>query len=150
LASNNIRFITEASDSDVARYMQNCRALIFPTEEDFGIVPLEVQACGKPVIAYGRGGALETVIPLKNKDKQPETGVFYYDQTPDALLRAVEEFEAKCDDIDPQSCRTNALRFDSSIFETRFARCVQTAAPGVIIRVQESAIHENIARKAGL
>src|SRR4030042_2182700 len=61
-ASANVDFVEAADDEQVAGYMQKCRALIFPGEEDFGIVPLEAQACGKAVIAYGKGGALETVI----------------------------------------------------------------------------------------
>jgi glycosyltransferase involved in cell wall biosynthesis len=110
----NIAFIENASDEQAADYLKKCRALIFPGEEDFGIVPLEAQACGKAVIAFGRGGALETVIALNNdEDRQTvPTGVFFYRQTPDDLKEAVLKFEENRDLFEPENCRKNAVKFD--------------------------------------
>ncbi len=82
----DIRFTGRISDNEVKDYLQRCRALIFCAEEDFGIIPVEAQACGRPVIAYGKGGALETVI-------QGKTGVFFNEQKVDSLVNALQEFE---------------------------------------------------------
>lgn len=86
IAKPNIEFIGWASDAEIAEYNRKCKMLIFPGEEDFGIVPLEAMACGKPIIAYGKGGALETVVDKK-------TGVFFYQQNEDALLEAIRTAE---------------------------------------------------------
>jgi len=112
MVRRNITFVTEANDEEVAKYLGNCRAFIFPGEEDFGIVPLEAQASGKAVIAYAKGGSLETVVP-------GVTGVFFYDQTESALLDAIERFESNRDTFDPQKCRENAMRFDRSVYKKR-------------------------------
>ncbi len=93
-ASDNVRFFDWVSDDELHRFAADCRALIFPGEEDFGIVPLEVQSCGKPVIAYARGGALETVIGYDGKNEGQCTGVFFYEQTASALREAIKQFEA--------------------------------------------------------
>ena len=85
--AKNITFTGRISDEKLCSYLQNCKALIFCAEEDFGIVPLEVQACGRPVIAYGKGGACETV-------KDGKTGVFFSEQTADSAREAIERFEA--------------------------------------------------------
>jgi glycosyltransferase involved in cell wall biosynthesis len=79
-AGSSIEFILKPDDQKVQQLYAGCKALIFPGEEDFGIVPLEVQACGKPVIAYGKGGALETVVGIDSTDPDP-TGVFFGQQT---------------------------------------------------------------------
>jgi glycosyltransferase involved in cell wall biosynthesis len=86
MAKSNITFFPHLSRQELKDCFANCRALIFPGEEDFGIVPLEVQACGRPVIAYGRGGALETVVTGK-------TGLFFNEQTVEMLINAVKECE---------------------------------------------------------
>lgn len=114
MAPANVTFVENATDADVVQYMSKCRALIFPGEEDFGIVPLEAQACGKPVIAFGKGGALETIIGLDrdSSNESDATGVFFYEQDPGALVNAVRLFEAKRDAVDAQKCRDNAARFD--------------------------------------
>jgi glycosyltransferase involved in cell wall biosynthesis len=83
LAGPHIRFAGRLTDPEVAGLLAGCRAFIFPGEEDFGITPVEAQACGKPVVAWARGGALETV-------KSGETGCFYHEGTPEALAEAVE------------------------------------------------------------
>lgn len=110
MAKNNIRFTGRLSDEDVREYYRKCRALIFPAEEDFGLVPLEAQSCGRPVIAYGRGGALETVIEGK-------TGVFFSLQTAESLKEAVLDFEKKADEFDEKFIRLHALRFGYDRFK---------------------------------
>ncbi len=110
MAGPNIEFKGELSDEEVRNRYQRCKAFIFPSNDDFGITPVEAQACGKPVIAFGKGGALETVIEGK-------TGHFFYEQTPEALAKAIQE----CEKIkfDKKLCRRNALRFDEEIFKKK-------------------------------
>ena len=116
--AGNIRFIETAADEQVTEFMQKCTALLFCGEEDFGIVPLEAQSCGKPVIAYGKGGALETVIALENNSAADVTGLFFSEQTPGALAQAVETFEKNRQKFRPQACRQNALRFDKPVYKS--------------------------------
>jgi len=116
----NIHFLDNLDDNQVSQYLQKCTALIFPGLEDFGIVPLEAQACGKGVIAYGKGGVTETVLPLNDiSNNTAPTGIFFYEQTPIALKQAIIEFEEKRDKISPLNCRQNAIRFDLPIFKER-------------------------------
>ncbi len=104
---------------DVLRdYMQRARAFIFAAEEDFGIAPVEAQACGTPVIAYGKGGVTETVLP-------GETGLFFEEQTPESLIKAVAEFEASIDCFDPKRIRKNAERFSVTRFRKEFSEVVE-------------------------
>jgi len=98
----NIEFLGRVSDAQLKDLYRNCRALIFPGEEDFGLVPIEAQLWGKPVIAYGRGGVLETVI-----DK--ETGLFFHEQNHEDLVKAIGEFKEMV--FERQKIRENALRF---------------------------------------
>jgi glycosyltransferase involved in cell wall biosynthesis len=112
-AKKNIQFLGWVSNEELASLYTKCRALVFPGEEDFGIVPLEVQASGRPVIAYGRGGALETVIP-------PTTGLFFYEENPEALNNAVDEFEHTLTSFDPHKIRDNAMRFSRERFQREF------------------------------
>jgi glycosyltransferase involved in cell wall biosynthesis len=123
-ASPHIQFLGWQPDEVVRRYYRRCEALIFPGEEDFGIVPLEAQACGKPVIAFGKGGALETVIPLNQAERerapiQPATGVFFYEPTVEALADAVSLFRQQATAFDPHAIRRNALGFDRPVFKDR-------------------------------
>lgn len=120
IAPSNVWFEEDADDNSVVEYMRNCRALIFPGEEDFGIVPLEAQASGKPVIAFGKGGALETVIGFdETKNGQSDaTGIFFYEQSAEALCEAVSLFEKSNDRFSAQNCRANALRFDRSLYKS--------------------------------
>src|SRR3989338_5983552 len=92
-AKSNIEFLGRQHDNTLKEYYSKCKALIFPGEEDFGIVPVEAMASGRPVIAYGKGGALETVIPLNHKSEEKPTGIFFYEQTPEVLIGAVKYFE---------------------------------------------------------
>lgn len=118
ISGKNIEILEWVSDDDLSRLYSRCKALIFPGEEDFGIVPVEAQASGRPVIACGRGGALETVVPGK-------TGLFFSEQTPSALNQAVAEFESRCDSFDSQAIRRNAERFDKERFHREFAEFIQ-------------------------
>ena len=95
------------SDAELRNLYAGAKALIFPGVEDFGIVPVEAQAAGTPVIAFGRGGALETVV-------DGETGLFFGEQTVESLCNAIEEFESRS--WDASLCRTNANRFSKSRF----------------------------------
>ncbi len=105
---SHIRFLGPVPNEALAGLYRDARALIFTPEEDFGIVPLEAQASGRPVIAYGRGGALETVSPL--------TGLFFDEQTPDALVEAVRRFEAWEPHFRPADARAQAERFSRATF----------------------------------
>ncbi len=105
---SHIRFLGPVPDEALAGLYRDARALIFTPEEDFGIVPLEAQACGRPVIAYGRGGALETVSPL--------TGLFFDEQTPAALVEAVRRFEQWEPHFRPADARAQAERFSRATF----------------------------------
>ncbi len=115
IAGRNIRFLGHVPDHELRKLYQNCRALIFPGMEDFGIVAVEAQACGKPVVCYGKGGATESVIDR-------ETGVHFQSQEPEAqeqeaLIQAVEKLE-RCR-WDDRLIRENSLRFSVSRFHDR-------------------------------
>jgi len=125
LAGKNIELMGWQPDEIVREHYANCKALIFPGVEDFGIVPLEAQACGKPVIAYGKGGALETIVPLdeniKNEKEQSNsaTGMFFYEQTAESLANAVARFEDVQGQFNWQAIRKNAESFDRVIFKEK-------------------------------
>lgn len=118
----NIKLMGYQSTEVLRDHMQRARAFVFAAEEDFGIVPLEAQACGTPVIAFGKGGALETVRPL---GLERPTGVFFDKQTPEAIIAAVDEFERSGSAISPQDCRANAERFSVERFRTEFSELVE-------------------------
>jgi glycosyltransferase involved in cell wall biosynthesis len=128
MASADVSFVDNADDNQVAEYLKKCRALVFPGEEDFGIVPLEAQACGKQVIAFGKGGALETIIGLDNAQtaKADATGVFFYEQTPESLRKSILLFEKTRDRFDPSKCRANALKFDRRVYQQSIQNYIQS------------------------
>jgi glycosyltransferase involved in cell wall biosynthesis len=105
----HIRFLGNVPDAELPALYRNARALLFTGEEDFGITPLESQATGRPVIAYAKGGVLETVTP--------RTGLFFSEQTPAALAAAVRQFDAWEADFRPAEARTQARRFSKDAFQ---------------------------------
>jgi glycosyltransferase involved in cell wall biosynthesis len=131
LAGPTIQFMGRQPDHEVRRQLANCRAFIFPGEDDFGMTPLEAQACGRPVIAYGAGGALHTIVPGK-------TGIFFRSPEAESLAAAVSEF--RDDRFDPATIRQHALYFDTRQFRQRFLDFVES-------RIAE---YPTLARLAGL
>jgi glycosyltransferase involved in cell wall biosynthesis len=130
LAGPTVTFLGWQPDETIRHHMRRCRALLFPGEEDFGIVPVEAQACGTPVIAFGRGGATESVIPLAGA-KEP-TGIWFSAQTPDGLAAAIREFETRSREFSPEAARRNALTFNRDRFEREmlaFLNSVRGTAP---------------------
>ncbi len=113
--SSNITLLGYQEDSVLQDHMRRAKAFVFAAEEDFGIVPVEAQACGTPVIAYGVGGALENVVASGDKP----TGVFFAEQTPTAIAEAVRAFESRTTPIDPAHCRQNAEYFSEEAFRNR-------------------------------
>jgi glycosyltransferase, family 1 len=97
--------------------MQKAKAFVFSAEEDFGIIPVEAQACGTPVIAYGRGGVLETVCGIETANP---TGIFFYRQDIPSVCEGVKQFETTGQKIIPKTCRKNAERFTSTVFQQTF------------------------------
>lgn len=120
IARPNIEFLGRQTDQQMLVLMQRCRALIFPGEEEFGIVPVEVMACGRPVIAYGSGGVLETVV-------EGETGVFFRDQTVEALSDAIERFERREFQFSAQKIRNRADLFATAIFKRKFSDFIENS-----------------------
>ncbi|WP_175776266.1 glycosyltransferase family 4 protein [Burkholderia anthina] len=108
--------------------MRRAKAFVFAAEEDFGISVVEAQACGTPVIAYGKGGALETV--LEPQSHGHPTGLFFDEQTPHAIVAAVDDFERAPQRFTPNACRANAERFSADTFRRRFLDYVEAALPG--------------------
>ncbi len=124
MAGPTVEFLGRQDDATVAELYGRCRALLFPGHEDFGMVPVEVQACGRPVVAYGRGGTLETVI-------DGLTGVHFPQQTVHHLVRAMQKLEAM--HFAPEACRENAERFSAAVFRRSIMAAFeqQVAAGGV-------------------
>jgi len=145
-APPNVEFVGWQPQEDLVRLYQGCRALIFPGVEDFGIVPLEAQACGKPVIALGAGGVLESVrgrwvhpqSEVSSGDLSPGkdlaveegsfTGLFFSQATPQALIEAVRTFYQM--EFDPEAIRANALRFDREVFKERIQQFLKKVLSG--------------------
>ena len=118
----NVTVLGYQTDDVMCDYMQRAKAFVFAAEEDFGITPLEAQACGTPVIAYGKGGVLETIRGLD--DEQP-TGVFFAEQSIQAIQAAVISFEQEAARILPVSCRNNACRFAPERFRAELMAFVE-------------------------
>lgn len=131
MAARNIQFLGRLPDDDVRRQMAHCRALIFPGDEDFGLTPVEAQASGRPVIAYASGGALASIV-------EGSTGMFFYQQTPEALADAIANFRDEY--FDPLAIRKHAEEFDTQRFMRRFSQFVETRI----------AAHPILARQAGM
>jgi glycosyltransferase involved in cell wall biosynthesis len=147
-AKKNIEFLGYQERNVLIQYMQKARAFVFAAEEDFGIVPVEAQACGTPVIAYGHGGVRETIVPIqntddrtqrvdsrwqsiKNRDQKTEpTGIFFYEQTKESLIKAVRRFMEVEDKFNPWIIRKNAERFDVERFKREFKEFVNKVTRG--------------------
>ena len=112
-AGKNVTLMGYQTFEVLKEHMQKAKAFVFAAEEDFGITPVEAQACGTPVIAFGKGGALETVVGL---DKEKPTGVFFEEQTVESICDAVEKFEQQQDRFIAENCRQNAERFSNERF----------------------------------
>lgn len=137
LSGPTIRFVGRVSEAELARLVGAARALIVATEEDFGIAPLEANAAGRPVVALSRGGATETVIPANGypewlsttpqwrTDHPHPTGVFFHEQTPEALAAALTDLETRT--FEPASLRAHALTFDDAQFRRHIAEEVEKA-----------------------
>ncbi len=122
MAGANVTLLGYQPHAVLLDYMQRARAFVFAAEEDFGILPVEAQACGTPVIAYGKGGALETVVGLDNVAGAAPTGVFFKEQSVEALVRAVDTYEAAR--IDPVACRDWAEGFGADRFKAGWRNIV--------------------------
>jgi len=127
MAGPNVEFLGWLDDAALAWHFAHCRAFVFPGLEDFGITPLEAMASGRPVIAYGRGGVLDSVAPLGAAARP--TGVFFHEQTVDALCRAVERCEKSLGLFDPQQLRRQAAGFARPVFKRRLARFLADRVP---------------------
>ena len=113
MAKPNVQFLGRQPSEVIRDYYARCKALVFPGIEDFGMVPVEAMASGRPVIAFGQGGVRESVI-------DGYTGVFFHEQTPLALADAVLRFESAADEFDPQVIRAHARQFSEQAFKERF------------------------------
>lgn len=124
MARSNIRFLGSQPDAILRDHYQRCTAMIFPGIKDFGITPLEAQACGRPVIALARGGALETVI-------HEQTGLFFALPLPEAIEETVVRMEREAKRFEPDVCRENALRFGQEVFRERMRDVLEEVMPGL-------------------
>ncbi len=120
ISPSNVEIIGHQPLDRLKEYYSRARALIYPQIEDFGITAVEAMASGTPVIAFGKGGALETVKDL-------ETGIFFYDQTPGSLIDAIRKFEKIIDRFDPTKIRDHALNFSSEKFREKYKSFVEKA-----------------------
>ena len=130
-AGSNVKLAGHLPDSQRNILLASSRAFLFAAEEDFGIAPLEAQAFGTPVIAYARGGAMETIRGL---DDPTPTGVFFHERSPEAIAQAVRAFEANSARITTQACRKNAQRFSTERFRREFRAFVADRWTDFIVR----------------
>jgi glycosyltransferase involved in cell wall biosynthesis len=117
-AGPNVQLLGHQSAAVLLDHLQRAKAFIFAAEEDFGIAPIEAQACGTPVIAYGKGAARETI--------RANTGLFFDEQSPQAIAAAVVQFENQPIPASAADCRANALRFNTAQFRENFVSLVET------------------------
>ena len=123
-ATRNVELLGHCGSEELRDLMQRARAFVFAAEEDFGIAPVEAQACGTPVIAFGRGGATETIRGL---NAARPTGVFFPEQNVASIASAVEQFERNAHRIAGEACRENALRFSTTRFRAECVSFVERA-----------------------
>lgn len=127
-APPNVRFAGRVSDAELADLYRRCRGLVYPQDEDFGIVAVEAQAAGRPVVALARGGARETVVPL-GADRPP-TGVWFEEQTPRALAAAVARLESEAGAFDAGAIRRHAETFANARFRREMAAALEASVAG--------------------
>jgi glycosyltransferase involved in cell wall biosynthesis len=116
MAGPTIEFAGKAPDQQLQRLYARCRALLFAADEDFGIVPVEAQSFGRPVVAFGHGGILETVIGLGNRSAEHPTGVYFLEQTCESIEKAILQFERCEGDFQPSEIQKHAATFDTRNF----------------------------------
>lgn len=114
----NVELMGHLPKAEMCEVLRGAKAFVFGAKEDFGIAPVEAQACGTPVIAFGEGGATETV---RNLGSSGPTGLWYDQQTPEALARALDRFEAEGSEIRPEICRANAESFSTETFRLKMS-----------------------------
>jgi glycosyltransferase involved in cell wall biosynthesis len=141
IAPKNIEFLGWQPDNVLQELYAGCRAFVFPGKEDFGLTPLEAQSAGRPVIAYGQGGVWETVIPMnghtylsgtdtrqgspyQGNSQYSPTGIFFFEQSAEALVEAVKYFEQVEDIFDPEKIREHALRFNPALFKEKIVKLI--------------------------
>jgi len=138
LAGPNVRFVGWTSDEELLNLYSRCRGLLFPGVEDFGITPLEAMACGRPVVAYGAGGALETVVGAA-WEGDPDgaatggTGLLLREQTAEAFAAAIRWLERHPDAVDPADCRARAEAFGRDVFRERMEAVLTSEGGGPIL-----------------
>lgn len=125
MAGKNVEMLGYRHGPELAALMGGARALIFAAEEDFGMVPVEAQACGTPVIALGRGGATETVVAADGYNWDQATGIFFYEQNITAIKTAVEQFMQWENRFDHQAMISNARRFSQERFKLEMEECIR-------------------------
>lgn len=121
MAGPTVEFVGRVSDEQLADYYGHAKAFLFPGIEDFGLTPLEAMAGGCPVLAYGEGGALETVV-------DGETGMFFYEQSADSLALCIEDFEQRS--FNAAACRARAKQFSTDVFKRNFVSFCEKALAG--------------------
>ena len=124
MANSNISFLGSLSWDEIEKCLDKTRALIFPGEEDFGMIPLEVMAYGIPVLAFKRGGALETVV--ENKNINESSGGFFEEQTPFSIQKCIDIFELNETKYDSDWIRGHARKFGEDQFLKRFSSHVNS------------------------
>jgi glycosyltransferase involved in cell wall biosynthesis len=124
-APANVRFLGRVSEAALGDLYARCRALIYPQEEDFGMVAVEAQAAGAPVIAFGRGGATETVVPPGDREGRAPTGTFFLEPTSESLVAAIDSFESTRSTFAPAAIRANAQRFTIERFRQGILEAVE-------------------------
>lgn len=126
IAQPNVQILGWQPDEVVNEYLSQAKAFVYAAYEDFGIAPVEAQACGTPVIAFGAGGTLETVRDVRQHGSQG-TGILFFEQTEEALIEAVQSFETHQPIFEPAVARSHALYFRADRFQQQYLSFLETA-----------------------
>ncbi len=138
IAGPTIRFMGRVTNETLREVCANCEALVYPGEEDFGIVPVEVMASGRPVIALGRGGVLDTII-------DGQTGILFQDQSVEGVIAAVERYEAEKSAFNGSRIKAHARNFSRSRFKTNIVEEIRRLSPGLVAHLPEPETKASIA-----